>query len=109
MCHIHRSLMVRIAGFHPADPGSIPGDEVFTRQMSVYTCAREVKGGGHEHRCEKLHWFESSHVFTHITQWKSAGLIEPVVIGSNPIMRHCPSERELLEDIGGDPIASKQG
>ena len=25
---IHRSLMVRIAGFHPADPGSIPGDEV---------------------------------------------------------------------------------
>ena len=24
---IHRSLMVRIAGFHPADPGSIPGDE----------------------------------------------------------------------------------
>ena len=23
----HRSLMVRIAGFHPADPGSIPGDE----------------------------------------------------------------------------------
>ena len=24
---IHRSLMARIAGFHPADPGSIPGDE----------------------------------------------------------------------------------
>ena len=27
MCNIHRSLMVRIAGFHPEDPGSIPGDE----------------------------------------------------------------------------------
>ena len=26
--YIHRSLMARIAGFHPADPGSIPGDEV---------------------------------------------------------------------------------
>ena len=25
--NIHRSLMVRIAGFHPADPGSIPGME----------------------------------------------------------------------------------
>ena len=27
MCNIHRSLMDRMAGFHPADPGSIPGDE----------------------------------------------------------------------------------
>ena len=31
--------MVRIAGFHPADPGSIPGDE-------VNTCIQEVKGIG---------------------------------------------------------------
>ena len=29
--YIHRSLMARIAGFHPADPGSIPGDEVRLR------------------------------------------------------------------------------
>ena len=28
MCKpIHRCLMVRIPGFHPGDPGSIPGDE----------------------------------------------------------------------------------
>ena len=45
--NIHRSLMVRIAGFHPADPGSIPGDEVFyPANVGFYTCAREVKGGG---------------------------------------------------------------
>ncbi len=33
--NIHRSLMVRIAGFHPADPGSIPGDEDHLRSSVV--------------------------------------------------------------------------
>ena len=37
--------MVRIAGFHPADPGSIPGDEVrpgMTLKAFQHACIQEV-------------------------------------------------------------------
>ena len=55
--HIHRSLMVRMAGFHPADPGSIPGDE-------ATHISKRTRDRSYEPALERVHWFESSCVLS---------------------------------------------
>ena len=63
--------MARICGFHPQDPGSIPGVEVcprMTLKAFYNVCIQEVQGLGH---------------------------IEPIFAGSNPASRKCPGEGTL--------------